>query len=167
MPALASMVESSRPGAVAAPGRRTLASPVVIVIAVATVIGLALRVYQLARPGYLFGPTEYDDGVDFGSAVQLVHGAMPYRDFVLIQPPGITLLMAPVALLTKGAGPAWGMAVARITTVAAGAASVPLGGLLVRRRGAFATTVTCGILAVFPTAIQADHTLMLEPWLVL
>src|SRR5437764_4637108 len=59
------------------------------------------------------------------------------------------------------------MAAGRILTTIAGAASVPLGGLVVRHRGVLATTLACGTLAVFPTAIQADHTIMLEPWLVL
>ncbi len=133
----------------------------------ATVLGLALRLYQLSRPGYLLGVTEYDDGPDFGSAVRLVHGYLPYRDFIIVQPPGITLLMAPVALVTKGLGVARGMAVARIVTAVAGAAAVPLAGLLVRHRGLLAATVACGIVAVYPPSIQSAHTVLLEPWLVL
>ena len=138
-----------------------------IVIVAATVLGLALRLYQLSRPGYLLGVTEYDDGTDFGSAVRLVHGHLPYRDFIIVQPPGITLLMSPVALLTKGLGVARGMAVARIVTAVAGGASVPLAGLLVRHRGLLAATVACGIAAVYPPSIQSAHTVLLEPWLVL
>lgn len=61
--------------------RRGLAlHPVGWVIVVATLLALALRVYQLARPGELFGVAWYDDGVYFGSAVRLVHGVPPYRD---------------------------------------------------------------------------------------
>ncbi|MBV9838359.1 MAG: DUF2029 domain-containing protein, partial [Solirubrobacterales bacterium] len=137
-----------------------------LVILLATALGLGLRLYQLARPGYLFGVTDYDDGVDFGSAVRLVSGAVPYRDFALVQPPGITVLMAPVALLAKASGTQTAFAVARILTACAGAASVLLGGLLVRHRGLLATTVACGVLAVFPAGIVAAHTVLLEPWLV-
>ena len=138
-----------------------------VVILAATVVGLGLRLYQLSRPGYLLGVTEYDDGPDFGSAIRLVHGHLPYRDFIMVQPPGITLLMSPVALLTKGLSTADGMAVARIVTAIAGGASVALAGLLVRHRGLLATTVACGLLAVYPPSIQAAHTVLLEPWLVL
>jgi Glycosyltransferase family 87 len=138
-----------------------------VVIVAATVVGLGLRLYQLSRPGYLLGVTEYDDGPDFGSAIRLVHGHLPYRDFIMVQPPGITLLMSPVALLTKGLSTADGMAVARIVTAIAGGASVALAGLLVRHRGLLATTVACGILAVYPSSIQSAHTVLLEPWLVL
>lgn len=145
-------------------GRRR---PIALVIVLATLLGLALRGYQLSRPGYLFGVTEYDDGVDFGGAVLLVHGVLPYRDFITVQPPGITELLAPVALLGYGTGTAKALAVARVLTAGAGAASVPLGGLLVRHRGRFATAVTCGVLACHPGAVAAAHTVLLEPWLVL
>src|ERR1022692_166546 len=142
-------------------------TPAGIVIAAATLLGLALRGYQLARSGHLLGVTEYDDGADFGSALRLVNGAVPYRDFVIVQPPGIMLLMLPAALLSKLTGTAGAMAAARILTAAAGGAGVLLGGLLVRHRGLLAVIVTCGILAVYPGSVQSAHTVLLEPWLVL
>jgi hypothetical protein len=141
--------------------------PVGSVIVAATLLALALRVYQLARPGELFGVAWYDDGVYFGSAVRLVHGVPPYRDFVFAQPPGITLLMVPVALLSKVTGTAWGMAVARILTLLASTAGVVLGGLLVRHRGLLAAVMTCGLLAVFPASVTTTYTIFLEPWVAL
>jgi hypothetical protein len=137
------------------------------VIIAATVIAVALRLYDLSRPGYLRGISEYDDGTDFGSAIRLVHGAIPYRDFIMVQPPGITLLMYPVALATKAAGTVTGMATGRVFTALASAAAVPVAGLITRHRGLFATLVTCGLLAVFPDTILAARTVLLEPWLVL
>ncbi len=77
-------------------------------IAVCAAAAAFLRFYQLTRPGYLLGVTEYDDGVQFGDAVRLVSGVIPYRDFVVMQPPGSIVLMAPVALLAKVTGSAWG-----------------------------------------------------------
>ena len=149
------------------PVRWTRPDPVTAAIVIMTALGLALRLYQLSRPDYLIGVTEYDDGTDFGSAILLTHGYLPYRDFIMVQPPGITLLMAPVALVTKGIGTAWAMGVGRILTALAGAAAVAMGGLLVRHRGLLAVILTCGILAVYPAAVQAAHTVLLEPWLVL
>ena len=148
-------------------GRWERRGPVNAVIILATAVAIGLRLYQLSRPQYLLGVTEYDDGTDFGSAILLVHGYLPYKDFLMVQPPGITLLMAPVAALTKGMGTAWGMGVGRILTAVAGGASAGLGGLLVRHRGLLAVILTCGILAVFPDSINAAHTVLLEPWLVL
>jgi alpha-1,2-mannosyltransferase len=137
------------------------------VIAVATALALGLRLYQLSRPGLLLTVTEYDDGPYFGSALRLVDGVIPYRDFLLVQPPGITLLMVPSALLGKLTGTAWAMASGRLLTVLASTACVTLAGLLARHRGIVAVTVACGVTAVFPDAIRASHTVLVEPWLTL
>jgi hypothetical protein len=154
--------------AAASPLRRAgLSSPVGLIIAVAALLALALRLYQLSRPGFLLSVNEYDDGPYFGSAVRLVNGAAPYRDFLMVQPPGITLLMLPVALISKATGTAWGMAIGRILTALAGAVAVALAGLLVRHRGALATIIVCGVMAVYPDSIQAAKTILVEPWLVL
>jgi len=141
--------------------------PVTIVIAAATVLALGLRAYELSLPGYLLGLTEYDDGSYFGSAVHLVEGILPYRDFIFVQPPGIILLMSPAALVAKLTGTASGMAIGRVLTVLAGAGGVVLVGLLVRHRGVLAALIACGVLAVFPDSIAAAHTVLVEPWLVL
>ena len=145
--------------------RRPWVLPAVIIVA--TLLAVALRLYDLSRPGYMFGISEYDDGTDFGSAIRLVGGAIPYRDFIMVQPPGITLIMYPIALITKSFGTDSGMAVARVVTALAGAAAVPLAGLLTRHRGLFAVLVSCGVLAIYPDSILAARTVLLEPWLVL
>jgi alpha-1,2-mannosyltransferase len=149
-------------------GRPDWLTPVNIVIIACTLVALALRLYyQYTRPGWLTGVTEYDDGPYFGSAVRLVHGSMPYRDFLIVQPPGITLLMSPVGLLTYVTGTAWGLAIGRILTVLAATATVALAGLLVRHRGVLAVLITCGVMAVYSDAVAAAHTVLVEPWLAL
>jgi len=143
-------------------------TPVNMVIIITTLVAFAVRFYyQYTRPGFLLGVTEYDDGPYFGSAVRLVHGSLPYRQFVLVQPPGITLLMSPAALLSYWTGTGWGLAIGRILTLLAGTAGVTLAGLLVRHRGLLAVLVTCGIMAVYSDAVAAAHTVLVEPWLVL
>jgi hypothetical protein len=143
-------------------------TPAAIVIAVAAIVATGLRAYQLSRPGFLLGATEYDDGPYFGSAVRLISGVLPYKSFVVVQPPGITLLMVPAAAVGKISGSAAaGMAIGRILTAAASVAAVVLAGLWVRHRGMLAVLVTCGVLAVYPDAVGAAHTVLVEPWLVL
>jgi alpha-1,2-mannosyltransferase len=174
--------ESTVSGTIASPGsggersdtppaargfRNVSLTPVTLVIIAGTLLALALRLYQLTRPGFLLSVTEYDDGPYFGSALRLVNGSLPYRDFLLVQPPGITLLMVPAALLGKLTGTAGAMAAGRILTALAGAAAVALAGLLVRHRGVLAAVIVCGILAVYPDSVQAAHTILVEPWLVL
>jgi alpha-1,2-mannosyltransferase len=137
------------------------------VIVATTALALGLRLWQLRSPGHLFGVTEYDDGVYLGAALRLVHGVLPYRDFVLVQPPGLILIMTPVAALAKWTGTAGAMGAGRILTACAGAAAVPLAGRLVRHRGTLAILIACGLLAVYPDAIAASVTVLQEPWLVL
>lgn len=155
-------------GAVSAAGRAgrwRRPSAAAVVVTCCAVLGLLLRGYQLARPGFLLGVTEYDDGVMFGNALQLVSGVIPYRDFQMVQPPGSLLILAPTALLARVIGTAQGLAVERVLTVAADVANIVLIGVLVRRRGALAAAIACGVYAVYPDALPADHTFMLEPWL--
>ncbi len=164
MPAAKSQTSPAQPGHT---GRWTRSGQLNLAILVITVLAIGLRLYQLTRPQYLLGVTEYDDGTDFGSAILLIHGYLPYRDFIIVQPPGITLLMAPVAAATKGLGTAWGMGVGRILTAVAGGVAAGLTGLLVRQRGLLAVILASGIVAVYPASVQAAHTVLLEQWLVL
>ncbi len=142
-------------------------TPVSVAIGACTLLALALRLFLLSRPGYMLGVTEYDDGPYFGSAVNLVHGFLPYRSFLLVQPPGITLLMVPSALLSKVTGTATAMATGRILTTLASSAGVLLVGLLLRHRGLLTVIVGCGIVAVYPDSVSTARTVLVEPWLVL
>ncbi len=147
--------------------RKGWLTPISVAIGVCILVGLALRLLLLSRPGYMLGVTEYDDGPYFGSAVNLIHGFLPYRSFVLVQPPGITLLMVPSALLSKVTGTATALATGRILTTLASSAGVLLVGLLLRHRGLLAVIVGCGIVAVYPDSVSTARTVLVEPWLVL
>jgi hypothetical protein len=131
----------------------------------AAVVAFGIRLYTLSRPGFLTSPAEYDDGVYLGAAIRMTQGVMPYHDFPFVQPPGILLLISPVALIARVTSPAAGLALARVLTLLASTACVPLAGNLVRHRGTLATALTCGILAVYPPDIATAHTLLLEPWM--
>ena len=141
-------------------------TPASLVIIAATVVGLVLRVLLLTRPGFLTsGTIEYDDGVYLGAAVRLLQGALPYRDFAYVQPPGILVVSLPFALVAKVVSAPAGLAAARVATAIAGAACVPLAGRLMLRKGVLAALVTCGFLAVYPADVLTARTLLLEPWM--
>ena len=55
-------------------------------------VALAVRRVPVLRGGGLFGTMAYDDGVYFGSAIALLDGRVPYRDFLLLHPPGILVV---------------------------------------------------------------------------
>jgi MFS family permease len=108
-----------------------------------------------------------DDGVYFSAAVRLVHGVIPYRDYVLVHPPLIAVLLAPFAMFGELVGTADAFAVARLATVIVGAVDVVLIGLLLRRFGTRAVVVGCAVLALHGAAVNSAETIYLEPYLVL
>jgi alpha-1,2-mannosyltransferase len=125
---------------------------------------LALGLFQLLRTGGLHAILEYDDGVWFGSTLRLVDGAIPYRDFVLDQPPLVPLLLSPVGLLSHAIGAAGAFGVARVVTVVVEALNVVLLGRLLRYRSLLCVIVSCTVLAVFPAAVVTSRTVLLEPY---
>src|SRR5215208_2545818 len=67
-------------------------------------LAFAVCAVRLLQPHALLGIVEYDDGVYVGATVRLVHGIVPYRDFVFGHPPGILLLLLPLAILARFTG---------------------------------------------------------------
>ena len=129
-------------------------------------LALGLCCYQLAYPNVLHGVFSYDDGVYFGSALYLIHGIVPYRDFTILVPPGITLVMTPFALLTHFTAQNEAIASARVFTAVVTGANAFLAGLAVRHRGIAASAAAATALAIFPAAYLADSAVLLEPYLV-
>jgi alpha-1,2-mannosyltransferase len=150
----------SAAGACLLTGPRTVALALILVGSLAA----SIQAFELTQPNHLLGIAEYDDGVYLGNAIRLIHGALPYRDFVSVQPPGSTILMIPVAVLSHWLGTRGAMAVARILTSLVQVTCVVLVGLLVRKRGCLAVAFAGGLLAVYPSSVSAAHTLLLEPY---
>src|SRR6266702_8342575 len=119
---MATTASGTSSGGVAVP--RSWGTPAVHAAIIGTgTIGLALRLWILILPG-LMSITQFDDGPYFGSAVRLVHGVLPYRDYAFVQPPGITELMSPAALESYLGGTAWALVIGRFLSVFAGAAEI-------------------------------------------
>jgi hypothetical protein len=161
--------EPAAPDSAAAGAGRRLprpATPAGFALLIATLLAASLRLFLVTRPGFLTsGTVEYDDGVYLGAAMRLLHGAMPYKDYAFVQPPGIVVVALPAALVGSLTSPVTGLAVARILSVLASTACVPLAGRLVRHRGAIACAATAGLLAVYPADVLSGRTLLLEPWM--
>jgi hypothetical protein len=147
-------------------GRLRALPPTGLAILAATVLALALRLFLLTRPGFLTsGTVEYDDGVYLGAGMRLLHGAMPYKDYAFVQPPGIIVIALPAGLVGTLTSQATGLAVARVLSVLASTACVPLAGRLVRHRGVITCATAAGLLAVYPADVLSARTLLLEPWM--
>ncbi len=132
-----------------------------VLVWVFAVLAAAITLYQVSRPGFLFGLTS-DISSWLGASIRLVHGALPYRDFDLLQPPGFPLLATPFAFLSEAVGTRDALAVLRLCTPLLAAGSVLLIGKIVRHRGASAVIVACGIMAFYPAELYALRSGLLE-----
>ncbi len=137
-----------------------------LVVATAVVLGILL-VYQGIHKGYFDGLTEVDDGVYYGEGVLMSHGLLPYRSYVDIQPPGIALLMAPFGFLGRVTSDRTAFAWARVFIVLVAVANVGLMGRLLRRRHWAGLLTGLVLLGFYEDSLIADHTVLLEPILVL
>lgn len=126
-------------------------------------LAVAVRLLPVLQGGGLHGMANYDDGVHYAAAVGLVHGELPYRDFLLLHPPGIVVLLAPVAALGRLIGDPDAFAVARLGWMAMGGLNALLVGAVLRRLGAVAALVGALGYAVFFPAVYSSHTVLLEP----
>jgi alpha-1,2-mannosyltransferase len=133
--------------------------------AIALAFGLVMA-YLEFHLGFIHRLTEIDDGVYFGEGVMLVHGVLPYHSYVDVQPPGIAVLMAPFALLGRLVGDRVAFELARLFVVAVGMVNIGLLGRLVRRRHWLGVLTALCVLAFYLDTIVADHTILLEPFLV-
>jgi alpha-1,2-mannosyltransferase len=107
-----------------------------------------------------------DVSVYLGGAIRLVQGVVPYRDFVFVQPPGSTLLLAPFGALAGVVGSRDALAVLRCLEPLIAAGDVLLAGRALRRFGAAAAVTGGALVAVFPAELYALRGPMLEPWVV-
>lgn len=138
----------------------------------ASVVGLALlaaglTALRLSRPAGLLYASSFDTSIYLGSAIRLVHGVLPYRDFVMLQPPGSVLLMTPFALISKVLGSRAALVMVNLCTPLLAFVDVALVGRLVRHRGWRAAAIACGFVAVCPFLYNALLNGMLEPLMVL
>ncbi|HYI52942.1 MAG TPA: hypothetical protein VEX57_03180 [Microlunatus sp.] len=130
------------------------------VIGLASIFLLAflVRLTGILRGGGLYGLGNYDDGVHFAAALGLVNGLMPYRDFLLLHPPGVVLALTPFATVSWLIGEPHAMAAARLSWMALGAANTVLCGLVIRPLGRIPALVTALFYALCIGAVYVEHT---------
>lgn len=137
-----------------------------LVVAGVVVVAFAARLGMVLRGAGLEGLHGYDDGVYYAAASSLVNGRVPYRDFVLLHPPGIVLLLAPFALLGRLTSDHVGFAVARVAFMllsAANAGAIAALGARSRRPAALVAAAAGGLFAaLWYSSIYASRTTLLE-----
>ena len=126
-------------------------------LAVIWIVALAARAIPVLFGGGLLGLHGYDDGVYFGAATALVHGVVPYRDFLLLHPPGLVLLLSPFAMLGTLIGDPAAFALARASILLLGAMNAVLVAIVAGRYGRLAGLVAGALYAVWSTASNVER----------
>jgi len=117
-----------------------------------------IRVVPVLAGGGLVGLHGYDDGVYFGGAIALVEGTIPYRDFLLLHPPGMVVGLTPFAMLGHVAGDPAAFAVGRVAIMLLGAANAVLVALVASRYDRLAGFTAGALYAVWTTASNVERT---------
>ncbi len=125
------------------------------------VVAFVVRAVPVLRGGGLDGHLGYDDGVYFAAAVALVHGVLPYTDFLLLHPPGIAILLSPFAFLAGLTDDSTGFGLARLAFMALGALNAGLVTVLAGRYGRRAALLSGILYAVWYSAARAERTTIL------
>ena len=125
-------------------------------------LAFGVRLLTVLRGGGLFGQIGYDGSVYYASASALTHGTLPYRDFLLLHPPGIILALLPFAALGRLVGDPYGYALARLAWFGLGAVSALLVFVVVRSRGLGPAVAAGTFYAIFVPAVVSEHTTSLE-----
>jgi hypothetical protein len=130
------------------------------------VVGFGLRIGTvLGSRGGAFGNFGYDPGVYYAASDALIHGRLPYRDFVLLHPPVQMLALTPFAVLGRLTTDHAGFVVANTAFAALGALNATLIVAVARRMGMSLTAAALGGLfyAVWYGAVTAEISARLEP----
>ena len=133
-----------------------------MVVALVGVLAFAVRLWSVLHNGGLSAVLGYDEGVYFGASAGLVHGLVPYRDFVLVHPPGSLLLLSPFAELARVVGDPTAWAGARLFVMLVGSANAMMVTVVGRRAGRWAGVIGGVLYAVWLPAVYVERTTMLE-----
>ncbi|MGN6475436.1 MAG: ArnT family glycosyltransferase [Mycobacteriales bacterium] len=130
--------------------------------------GVALLAYLVRLVPVLTGGGlafygRYDDSVYYSAADALTFGRLPYKNFTLLHPPLLMLVLTPFALLGRLTTDAVGFGVARLAFMGIGAVNTVLVTLIARRWGKVAAVVAGLMYASWLPAVYGEQSTMLEP----
>lgn len=132
-------------------------------LVVMAALAFLVRLMPLLLGGGLGFYGRYDDGVYYSAADALSFGRIPYRDFVMLHPPGIMLVLLPFALLGRLTTDLTGLEAARLAFIAVGALNTVLVALIARRWSRSAMWVGGVTYACWASAAYAEQSTFLEP----
>ncbi|MBN9106973.1 MAG: DUF2029 domain-containing protein [Propionibacteriaceae bacterium] len=126
------------------------------------ILAFSVRLFPMLAGGGPYPVDNYDPSVYYAAAVGLFEGRLPYRDFLLLHPPGLLLFLQPFAALGSVVGEPTANLVARTAFMALGAFSTVLVYRIVLPRSAVAAMLASGLYLVYFPAIYSERTTRLE-----
>ena len=128
-------------------------------------VAVACRLAVVLRSGGLRGDFSYDAPLYFAASAALIHGRMPYRDFVFLHPPAQLIVLAPFAALTGAVSDQTAFMVANLSIIGVGATCAVLVVRICRRLGLGARASQVGGLcyATWFGSVGAEYLTKLEP----
>ena len=128
-------------------------------------LALLARLAVVVTSGGFGGNYGYDAGVYYAAGDALIHGRLPYRDFVLLHPPGLMLALTPFAWLGRITSDHAGFVTASLAFSALGAVNAVLVVRVARRMGVagWPALLGGGSYALWYGAIRAEYLPRLEP----
>ena len=136
-----------------------------VLVAVVILLTASLLALQAIYNNHISGIAEYDDGVYMLASLQVLHGLSPYKDFVFLQPPLITLWLAPASALASIYDTKIAFEAARLLTDLVTLLNVVVLARLLRGRSPFAAAAGVGVYAFSFASIQASQSVLIEPYL--
>lgn len=133
--------------------------------AVACAVGLfafAIRLIPVLNGGGIRGFYNYDPAVYYAASAGLVRGLLPYRDFLLLHPPGVPLLLLPFSLLGRLTSDSIGMAAARLAFMAGGALIAVVITRILKPAGIIPALLGGAAYAVYWPAVYSERATWLE-----
>ena len=127
-------------------------------------LALLERAYSIQiSGGFTSSYLNPDEGTYFGSSHALLNGLVPYRDFLLLHPPGSSIAYAPAAAMSGLVGEPNSFGLARLLVIFIGAANTILVCHVASRVGKTAA-ISAGLMyALWFPALRVERTTLLEP----
>jgi alpha-1,2-mannosyltransferase len=140
---------------------RSLATRTSMVFMVAMATRLSVPLFG----GGFDGGYKYDAPVYYSAGMGLIHGRLPYRDFVLVHPPLIAFATTPFAALGEITTDRVGFIAANVAFTLLGALNAALVVQLARHLGLGSGAATVGglVYAIWAGSVSAEYEIRLEP----
>ncbi len=129
------------------------------------VLAIFICAHQLTLHGVLHGVVLNSEAQNLGSSIAITRGALPYSNFALAQPPGMPVLLLPLAWISHAVAPSIVLPLARGLTAIATVVAVFLAGMAARAYGAPAALLAGVFTATYTSGFLSTGGVTLGPWI--